>query len=579
MNRLLRFAFALFVPGRRPGAPGLRLLPEAGGAWLGPALRSAAALLVLAAGPGCGDDAGGMGDDDDDDMMMFPDGGPGDDDDGDSGMPMGDDDDDDDDDDEECGRPFLAPSSDGIRRGFEGQQSWVVSLDVRRSDEPFENYRCASVESQTLAGPEIVAQKCNAVRCGVVMNVPDIEPNGRGLAWPTLENVRGVFLQIVSPATEVPVQVRVNFAFLDRFDAAADADLDSGPVRVVSGIDSSGVTFDVQDDTGFRLFSMSGGTFGATVDVSGEGQAARGGGFPGGPPLEPGAGPGGGGAGSMTSGGGGGGHLFPGDRGTGGDNGGAATAGPFGQCLGNALEMDCGGGGGGGQIGPGAGGGGVISIVSLGALDLSGGAFLASGGTAPPGTGGGGGAGGGVLIAAPSWDAPDEIDVSRGFGGLSPDNSLEGGPGSPGIIRVDVPGAEWRDALPGLAVDLPEEPTDYLVEDPAITLTGFAEPGSVVCATDLFLVEERSLSIAQAMTCAQELTGPDGRFSLDLVLRPGLNRLLVQSGSETGVATSWTGNSFRFDSFDFGPEGEEVEVFAPVAGLIDYVYVPDDERF
>jgi len=528
-------------------------------------------LLVVALSPvgGCGDDGGPSGgdDDDDDDMMVLDagrndagpeDAGP------DDGIP--------------CGEPFQPPEGEGIPRGYEGQTAWVVSLDARPApaDGPEQNYSCATVERMALTGPNILAQKCNAARCGVVLDVPDLEPNGTLPPWPTLVGTRAFFLEVVSSVAPISAQAPTSYAFLPEFEDSSGTDtLQAGPVRVVSSITSpDGVRFRVIDDFPLRIFSMSGGTFGADVVVSADGSDGLAGGFDGGFELSEGFGPGGGGAGDFENAGGGGGFKNDGEtNSSGGSTGGMAYAGPFGSCIPNALSAVCGGSGGGGQAGPGGGGGGAFSIVGLGPLNLSGAEFLALGGQPDTGSGGGGGAGGAVFVAAPEWQPPDAIDVSFGFGGINETLGQRGGAGSVGLVRVDVPGETWEDSLPGVAVDLPFEPADYLVEDPNVTLTGFAEPGSAVCATDLFLVEAREVPIAQAMTCARQLTGPDGSWTLELRLRPGINRLQIQSGSDTGVANSWTGNSFRFERFDLGDN----EVFAPVAGLLDFVYVPDSE--
>jgi hypothetical protein len=160
---------------------------------------------------------------------------------------------------------------------------------------------------------------------------------------------------------------------------------------------------------------------------------------------------GGGKGGSNGGGGGGGGHAENGV--SAGGAGGTATGNTFLTPMapsGAATARGHGGGGGGncltGTGGGGGGGGGSLELTSGGALRLAatallsarGGNGVAGQGLCPAG-GGGGGSGGAVLVRAAlafaDEGADTRVDVAPG------DPGGNGGRGSPGRVRVDLPGA------------------------------------------------------------------------------------------------------------------------------------------
>lgn len=513
-------------------------------------LRARLALLVAAVATlhvGCGDD-GASGDDDDD--FTPRDAGDG----ADGGRDGG----------PSCGSFAAAPDVfAGSSFALEGQRAWVLSLDTRGED----NFSCAIVEPD----PDFVtlgiqAQKCNRRRCGVVLTVPDIRPNAfmGGGPLPTPEAGDAIDLTIASTNTDVSVPTRLSVLWLDEFDSSESAEIvPRAPVQVISGFRVlPGATFSVLDTAPLRILSMSGGTFAATIDVSTEDQSARAGGNPGGPPFTRGFGPGGGGA-NPESGGGGAGHA---ERG-GGVLGGDAYGDVFASCAQDALDTGCGGSGGGGAQGPGGGGGGTVFLGALGPLNLANARFDAHGGDGL--AAGGGGSGGNVMIAAPEWDAPEDIDVSGGQGGIDEMAGREGGDGAPGRVRIDVPGVDYEGAALGLTVEVSSTPGDFLVESADIVIRGEAQPGSVVCATDIVQVEDFDVPAIDAMVCARQFVGEGGTYEIPITLRPGLNRFLVQSGSFDGVVNSWNGNNVVFEAVD--------DQLFPIGATVDYVFVPDFE--
>jgi hypothetical protein len=312
-----------------------------------------------------------------------------------------------------------------------------------------------------------------------------------------------------------------------------------------------------------RWILFGGATLRGTIDVSGEGAGGGAGGANGGAASASGEGAGGGAAGAGGAGAGGGGAREDGLAGAaadgtpdGGGAGGVGDGTADTACTTTFEEEACGGSGGGGAAGEGGGGGGTLVIAALGPLDLSGATIRSAG--ADGVLGGGGGGGGNVLVASPALTATGAtFDAAGGLGGTQTGGGA-GGAGGSGRIRVDAPNVALDPlTFAGPAVDLATVPA--LSDAPTITLTGRASPAANVAVYELDDAATTFDAIADATT---------GAFSIEVTLRPGLNRLAVRAEQDGVTVRSWVGTSFELEQIP------ELRLALPRGALIDVVYLP-----
>lgn len=435
---------------------------------------------------------------------------------------------------------------------YEGQEHFVTSVYASGLD-----LTDATIEAVNPDGAlEVLNVLCSAYRCGVELRIRDSYPN-TGIPVPaafeshnnflrltTRDNVERQALITVWPVDSLQSTAMVSVGVHDTLIAAgATADIDT----LVHAAPIGGPV---------RWFVNGGVTFAGTFDVSVAASQALVGGFAGGAIGSRGAGTGGGAAGVAGAGGGGGGALELGGNGTGADGtgvgamGGARSGDTFGTCELDGTQTACGGSGGGGSLGQGGAGGGTLVFISLEPMNFDGARLLAHGGDGTDG--GGGGAGGNVVIVAPSWTEPALIDVSGGEGGTT-SGGARGGHGSPGHIRIDIPGVRYDGAFHGPAVSLAG--TEFVTRNSTVHLTGTAEPNTPI-----------RFAPYENMTDLTNVTADStGAFEADVPLAPGLNRIRVTANTTVGNIRSFTGNAFEF--------GEQ----QPIGAFIDIASIPETE--
>jgi hypothetical protein len=438
---------------------------------------------------------------------------------------------------------------------FEGQQQFITGLFADGAD-----LTGATVTTEPGSPLELVAQRCNRVRCGVVVRVRDTRPN-MAIAFPAPIDGMNNFLLVSTPDGRI-YRGLVTVSPLDQITNSS-----TEPIRLTRGgtlassVDTIAASTFQANAEPIRWVIFGGGAIRGTMDASGD-LNQGGGGHAGG------EGPGAGRA-CSAGGGGGAGNAMDGSDGEAATPGGGGAGGPAQPadvpCLGDFDAQECGGSGGGGCDLPaaeGGRGGGSILIVSLAPLDLSGATIQARGvagaGGAAGGSGAGGGAGGHIHLASHSLTLPAATDVSGGAGGTagSGTDTAGGGAGSDGYLRFDAPGDAPAGALRGPAVDLGGY--DPLRTEPVLTLTGRGEPMAELVVTDLEDLERATADVAA-----------DGTFSVDVMLEPGLNRFRLRTTGDSGELTFWAGTSLDFMLVR--------TISLPIAGVIDAVYIPPAE--
>lgn len=426
---------------------------------------------------------------------------------------------------------------------WEGQPRFVTVL----RSESGESFEGATVELVDPAGPlQIVEQRC-AAECAVVLRIHDRTTN-TGESFPSPSAAAEAYLDVRIPDAP-PKRALVRVMPLD---TVTEEDLEvaqSGGLRLASSVHfgPSTALAGSPGGTPIRWLVFGDVVAGGTIDVSARGAMPGPGGYGGGQAEEDGRGPGGGGAGIAGAGGGGGGHGSEGMAGAGsGDEPGGGGAGGFVDgtscALDFAVEFGCGGSGGGGGEGEGGGGGGTIAIVSLSELDLSNASVRSVGGDGS--NGGGGGAGGAIALAAPTLHLP-EIELAGGSG------DGRGGAGGRGVLEVQTAeGALDGEVRAGPAVDL--EGVALITDRARVKLDGRAAPDSLI-----------SVELIDGETF-HTVADVDGTFSLDVELRPGLNRMRVV---QDGGIRSWVGTSIEMDV-------HAGEASRPTGALLDIAYLP-----
>ncbi len=401
---------------------------------------------------------------------------------------------------------------------------------------------------------EILEQRCNAVRCGLVVAARDTVPNDGRYSFPVPLHSELRNLHIAVGASEYLAPFTV--FWLD--DITHPGGGDPRGVRGTIFASSMNVAPDgvfepsAAGSETVRWFVVGDALFRGSIDFSG---APAAGGTPG-PAL--GGGGAGGAPGAAAPGTGGGSDGGGGGYGTAGTDGAGTGGRVWGDADVSCLVDDddrCGGsGGGGGASGGGGGGGGGILLAVLGDLDANG-ASLVSRGGAGAADGGGGGSGGAILVAANRILGRMTLDAAGGAGAGT------GGLGGDGRVRVDEGTAAGADldrtgvAYRGAAIDF--DSLDLVPSDPDLTLPGNGEPGATVEIRVCGPTGEGQFTCAGGVTTSG-IVDVDGRFSVDVTLRPGLNRLYTRQRLGGTTTPSLAGNAFDFTDQNFN--GVRVDV-------------------
>lgn len=422
--------------------------------------------------------------------------------------------------------PSLEAASNANPAVFEGQGEVVSVLTVVGAD-----LTGATVISES-DGLVVLDAECAGERCGVVVAVPDTQPNV-GRAIPAPIDATNHFLRIVQAGS---ADRRALFSV-----APLDAIANEGDTATVRGVYfasslSTGAATSFRGALGrepVRWFVFGDGALRGRVDVSADGSEPGPGGF-----SATTSSPANGATGDATSGGGGGGSASEGAPGEGASAGVGGDAFGLG-CAADAFTVSCGGGAGGPGTGSAAAGAGAFSLVVLGTLAIGDAVVDAHG--ADGSEGGGGGGGGRVMIAATHADG----------GGITIDTS--GGAGDP---RAGSAGGDGADGESTVAFDLVARPARWIVRDPTLVLVGRGAIGGRI-------VVER----IDGTPIGSADVGADGTFTVDVALIPGLNRLRVSSIDSSGeLARLWSGNHLELER-----RGAEL---LPVGGLLDVAYLP-----
>ncbi len=431
---------------------------------------------------------------------------------------------------------------------FEGQARLAVELYV-----PGDDFSGAMVMVEDTAGPlELLDQRCGVERCGVVLRVRDDRPNMGRPVPSTIDSERHAL--IIEGASGDLYRAYMTVFPLDTIDNRGTMPLDvSGVVMASSAQASAGSMFrGGATEPPIRWVVFGDAELSGTIDASAEGAEPHAGGEAGGAAGAAGAAPLGGAAGTAGAGGGGGAATEDGGAGAaadgtpdGGGAGGTGDGAGFLACV-DRLEMtSCPNGAGGGATGEGGASGGTVLIAALGTLTL-GGEILARGGDGS--SDGGGGAGGQVLLASPSFAGGGMVDANGGAG------DGNGGDGAVGRIRVDGPGA-LSGAYEGPWVDIGGVPA--ITDAATVTLTGRAPAGVSVRVFDIEKSNEASAT-----------AGADGRFSVEVPLSVGINRLGVEADIDGLIARSWVGTNIQLEMVP------SLMQSLPRGATIDIVHLP-----
>ncbi len=448
---------------------------------------------------------------------------------------------------------------------FEGQGRLVVDLYAAGQD-----FTGGSVRAEDPAGPlDVLEQRCRGERCAVVLRVRDTRPN-MGIPVPSPIDAEQHGL-IIMGGTEDHLANLTVFP-LDTIDNGGTTAVSvRGVVMAASAETGPGSIFEgTAGAEPIRWVIFGDATFAGTVDVSGAGAEGRAGGAAGGAAGAPGedvaggAGPTGGAPGVGGAGAGGGAAGADGEAGAGAD--GTALAGGAGgmgasqalTCASRLEEASCGGAGGGGAAGEGGAGGGTLLIASLGTLRATGASFSADGAAGADAGGGGGGGGGNLLLAAPTIEGAPTVSATAGAGGTSTAAGI-GGTGADGRVRVDafVSSIGGVDAgAIGPAIDVAS--VQSISDSAAVTLTGHAAPGAAI--------EARILDAGGTFSATADAT--DGTFTIDVTLRPGINRITVSATVDGVTERSWVGTNFELENIP------ALSRALPRGATIDIVHLP-----
>jgi hypothetical protein len=421
----------------------------------------------------------------------------------------------------------------------------------------------------------ISEQRCNRVRCALVIEVTEFMPPIGQPIPPPIE-AQNVMLRIDPPSGEWMVGTLSVFPldYTDHFTPSMPLRF-KGHYMMSSFRMTAGTRLEANDselESVGRLFVAGPVELAGLLDMPGGDALGTEPGLPGlgagqgGASMAPGLGPGGGLAG--TGGGGGGGGSY-GGSGTAGDEG-TGTAGAPGdtygsmnvECVMDAEAAHCAGsGGGGGTSAAGGGGGSSMLVVSLDSITLDGAVFDVSGGTGGDGDGaGGGGSGGNIWLLAPRITGTAEIDSRGGTGGSG---ASSGGTGGAGRIRID---GEKSGATLTLSPDysfsgpvIDKTTLELIDTDGHITVTGWADEGA-----ELRIAVDNQSGFSDRNF--DGIAGTDGTFTIEVDLSPGVSSLTLSQNLSGLVTYGFVGNTF------------EVAGTTAVVGTLLYVAsVPDGE--
>jgi hypothetical protein len=464
---------------------------------------------------------------------------------------------------------------------FEGLDWLVIGLQPQGSAGPDLTGAVVSIQGEFGDDVLITDQRCNRVRCAIVVEVKEFMPPIGQPIPPPIE-AQNVMIQIDPPSGEWMVGTLSVFP-LDFTDHYTDTmplrfhghymmssfRMTAGTLMEVNTSDLSapGRLFVAGPVELAGLIDLSGGDAeGTTPGRAGLGAGA--GGEEGAPGGMPGGGPGGGQPGFSGGGGGGGSYGGAGTDGQDGTGTGGAAGATCGEanveCLVEAEATGCGGSGGGGcRDAAGGGGGSGLLIVSLSSMILDGATIDVSGGAGGAGTsGGGGGSGGNLWLLSPEITGTATIDTTGGAGGGATTGG-EGGNGGAGRIRIDglADGADLtlRPAYHFSGPVIDRSSLELLDTDGHITVTGRADEGA-----ELRLAVDNQSGFGDRNFDA--VAGSDGTFTIEVDLNPGISQLTLSQSLGGLLTYGYVGNTF------------EVAGTTAVVGTLLYVAsVPDTE--